>query len=125
MAHRNNGKIIMAEIVNVNAITAKTENEIHAQVISELNEKGYYTANTTQELSSFFKEIGSDDDYIYSDIEQTFNIFGDASSDKGELFDEKGNHIADYQPTYKVTIKSFYKDAGSIDYCYMVDVIEL
>lgn len=55
----------MAEIVNVNAITAKTENEIHAQVISELNEKGYYTANTTQELSSFFKEIGSDDDDIY------------------------------------------------------------
>ena len=115
----------MANLINVNDITAKTENEIHAQVISELNKKGYYTANTTQELSSFFKEIGLDNDYIYSNIEQTFNIFGDASSDKGELFDENGNHIADYQPTYKVTIKSFYKDAGSIDYCYMVDVIEL
>ena len=48
--------------------------------------------------------------YLYQDEEQRFQVDGERNGD--------------YQTTITVVVKSFYKDAGSEDYCYSVEATE-
>lgn len=99
----------MKKLINVSEITAKTVEIVKAQVEEQLIYLGYTVVESETEAEEYLKDIEGDG-YLYEDIEQTFSIDGEVNGD--------------WQSTITVTIKSYYKDSGSDDYCYQVNVAE-
>lgn len=99
----------MKRLVNTSEITAKTVEVVKAQVEERLSYLGYTIVEDEAEAEEYLKDIEGDG-YLYEDIEQTFKINGEMNGD--------------WQSTITVTIKSYYKDSGSDDYCYQVNVTE-
>lgn len=99
----------MKKLINVSEITAKTVEVVKAQIEERLSYLGYTIVEDEAEAEEYLKDIEGDG-YLYEDIEQTFSIDGEVNGD--------------WQSTITVTIKSYYKDSGSDDYCYQVNVTE-
>ena len=99
----------MKRLVNTSEITAKTVEVVKAQVEEQLRYLGYTVVESETEAEEYLKDIEGDG-LLDDDVVQTFSI-------EGEM---KG----DWQSTITVTIKCYYKDSGSIDYCYQVNVTE-
>lgn len=99
----------MKRLVNTSEITAKTVEVVKAQVEEQLRYLGYTVVESETEAEEYLKDIEGDG-YLDNDVEQTFSIDGEVNGD--------------WQSTITVTIKSYYKDSGSIDYCYQVNVTE-
>lgn len=99
----------MKKLVNTSKITAKTVEAVKAQVEEQLSYLGYVVVESEAEAEEYLKDIEGDG-YLYDDVEQTFSLDGEMNGD--------------WQSTITVTIKSYYKDSGSIDYCYQVNVTE-
>lgn len=99
----------MKKIVNTSKITAKTVEAVKAQVEEQLSYLGYVVVESEAEAEEYLKDIEGDG-YLYDDVEQTFSLDGEMNGE--------------WQSTITVTIKSYYKDSGSIDYCYSVNVTE-
>ena len=99
----------MKKLVNTSEITAKTVEVVKAQVEEQLSYLGYVVVESEAEAEEYLKDIEGDG-YLHDDVEQTFSLDGEMNGD--------------WQSTITVTIKSYYKDSGSIDYCYQVNVTE-
>ena len=99
----------MKKLVNTSKITAKTVEAVKAQVEEQLSYLGYVVVESEAEAEEYLKDIDGDG-YLYDDVEQTFSLDGEMNGE--------------WQSTITVTIKSYYKDSGSIDYCYSVNVTE-
>lgn len=99
----------MKKLVNTSKITAKTVEAVKAQVEEQLSYLGYVVVESEAEAEEYLKDIEGDG-YLYDDVEQTFSLDGEMNGE--------------WQSTITVTIKSYYKDSGSIDYCYQVNVTE-
>lgn len=99
----------MKKLVNTSKITAKTVEAVKAQVEEQLSYLGYVVVESEAEAEEYLKDIEGDG-YLYDDVEQTFSLDGEMNGE--------------WQSTITVTIKSYYKDSGSIDYCYSVNVTE-
>lgn len=99
----------MKKLVNTSKITAKTVEVVKAQVEEQLSYLGYVVVESESEAEEYLKDIEGDG-YLYDDVEQTFSLDGEMNGE--------------WQSTITVTIKSYYKDSGSIDYCYQVNVTE-
>nr|WP_288330768.1 hypothetical protein [uncultured Prevotella sp.]DAZ14049.1 MAG TPA: hypothetical protein [Caudoviricetes sp.] len=99
----------MKKLVNTSKITAKTVEAVKAQVEEQLSYLGYVVVESESEAEEYLKDIEGDG-YLYDDVEQTFSLDGEMNGE--------------WQSTITVTIKSYYKDSGSIDYCYSVNVTE-
>ncbi len=100
-------------LINKNLITAKTEDGIREQVLSQLREKGCIivsSANETRENLAY----NSDRDATEIELEEDVDSF----SIEVENEDEKGY----YTETFKVVVTAYYEDAGSNDYYYKVEV---
>lgn len=99
----------MKKLVNTSEITAKTVEVVKAQVEEQLSYLGYTIVKDEAEAEEYFKDIEGDG-CLHDEIEQTFSLDGEMNGE--------------WQSTITVTIKSYYKDSGSIDYCYQVNVTE-
>lgn len=99
----------MKKLANTSKITAKTVEAVKAQVEEQLSYLGYVVVESEAEAEEYLKDIEGDG-YLYDDVEQTFSLDGEMNGE--------------WQSTITVTIKSYYKDSGSIDYCYQVNVTE-
>lgn len=100
-------------LIKKDLITAKTEEGIREQVLSQLREKGCIivsSANQARENLAY----NSDRDATEIELEEDVISF----SIEVENEDEKGY----YTETLKVVITAYYEDAGSNDYYYKVEV---
>ena len=100
-------------LINKNLITAKTEEGIREQVLSQLREKGYIIVRSADEARKFLA-YNSERNVAEVELEEDVNSF----SIEVENEDEKGY----YTETLKVVITAYYEDAGSNDYYYKVEV---
>lgn len=98
-----NANIIKAEI------TAKTVEGVKAQVEAALTERGYNVVASEKEVKDFFNQAGIEG-HLYSETTSTFEVDGEQNGD--------------WEATISVTIKAHYKDAGSEDYVYSIEVTE-
>ena len=97
----------MKTLIRKNQITATTADEVKLQVEQELQYLGYIVVGNRSEAEQCLSEIDGD---IFDQIVQTFSVLGEIEGA--------------WQITLTVTIKSYYKDSGSYDYCYQVNVVE-
>lgn len=108
----------MKDLINMAAITANTKEEVYEQVMDELRDRGYFTANNESDVYNFFvglyptKNI-SDKDILTREIQR---IKIDGVPQKYATYT--------YIPTITVRIFENYMDSGSCDYVYTVNVTE-
>lgn len=105
-------------LINKDLITAKTEEGIREQVISQLRKKGYIivsSANEARENLAYNSEVDKNDVEIEEENVANFNM-------EIEKEDEEHGY---YTETFKVVVTAYYEDAGSNDYFYQVKVREL
>lgn len=95
-------------LVNTSEITVKTADEVKTQV-EELISRYHSVVSGREEAETFFNECKIEG-YLYSEEAQRFTV--------------EGERNGDYQESITVVITAFYKDPGSVDYCYSVTVIE-
>lgn len=97
----------METLIRKNRITATTAYEVKSQVEQEFQYLGYIVVGSRAEAEECLSEIDGD---IFDDVVQKFSVLGEIEGA--------------WQVTITVTIKSYYKDPGSNDYCYQVIVTE-
>lgn len=97
----------MKTLIRKDCITATTVDEVKLQVVNELQYLGYIVVGSRAEAEEYLSEIDGDMD---ERLEQKFSVLGEIEGA--------------WQITFIVTIKSYYKDSGSFDYCYQVNVTE-
>lgn len=100
-------------LINKNLITAKTEDGIREQVLSQLREKGCIIVSSANEARENLA-YNSERDAAEVELDEDVNSF----SIEVENEDEKGY----YTETFKVVVTAYYEDAGSNDYYYKVEV---
>ncbi len=97
----------MKNLIRKDEITATTVDGVKLQVVNELQYLDYIVVGSRAEAEEYLREIDGD---ISERLEQTFSVLGEIEGA--------------WQITLTVKIKSYYKDSGSNDYCYQVDVTE-
>ena len=97
----------MKTLIRKNQITATTADEVKSQVEQQLRYLGYTVVDNIAEAEECLSEIDGD---IFDQVVQKISVLGEIEGA--------------WQITLTVTIKSYYKDPGSIDYCYQVNVTE-
>ena len=95
-----------------NQITANTVDEVKNQVEQLFRSYGYIVFDTVEEIEDFYNE-----NYEYEPGTEL-------SEETVEAFTVPGEMSGDWETEIKVTIKAYYKDSGSVDYCYIVKVEE-
>lgn len=93
-------------LINKNFITAKTEEELKEEVISQLRNNGYCIVSDADEAAEYLaynSEREKEEIYIENEIVEDFTF------DIGE-------------EEYRIVITAYYEDAGSCDYFYKVVV---
>lgn len=93
-------------------ITANTVETVKEQVLELMSRYGYNVFNSKEEIEDFYKNA-----YEYGPEWET-------SSEIAEKFEVPGEIEDGWESTITVTIKAYYKDSGSADYCYIVEVDE-
>ena len=107
MRHTEKTVKIMKTLIRKNQITATTADEVKSQVEQELQYLGYIVVGNRAEAEEYLREIDGD---ISEQLVQKFSVLGEIEGA--------------WQITLTVTIKSYYKDSGSYDYCYQVNITE-
>lgn len=100
-------------LIKKDLITAKTEEGIREQVLSQLREGGRCIVEDAEEARKYLA-YNSERDAAEVELEEDVDSF----SIEVENEDEKGY----YTETLKVVITAYYEDAGSNDYYYKVEV---
>lgn len=103
----------MKIISNTNQFNGQyhSEEEVRQAVLAEV--KRYHNVGESEaDVVEFFESLDMGDEFIHSSDEQTFTVEG---------VEEEG---CNWIPSYDVTIKGNYVDAGSEDYIYTVFVYE-
>lgn len=98
----------MKNLVNVSEITAKTVEGVKQQV-EEIVGRYNNVVSDEEAAEQFFADCEIEG-YLYSEEAQRFTVDGEQNGD--------------WQETITVVITAYYKDAGSDDYCYSVNVTE-
>lgn len=103
--HDKQDKTIMRNQIDKKYLKGTTEEEIKNEVKTTLESYGCTVVNDAAEAEQYFKDWGIEGD-LDKEVHQKFEMVGD-----------------DY--VYKVVVRAYYKDAGSDDYIYQVDVQEM
>ena len=98
----------MKNMVNVSEITAKTVEDVRAQV-EEIVGRYNNVVSDEEAAEQFFTDCEIEG-YLYSEEAQRFTVAGEMNGD--------------WQETITVVITAYYKDSGSDDYCYSVSAEE-
>lgn len=96
----------MKKLTNVSEITAKTAEEVKAQVEGLIG-RYHDVVSDEDDAKKFF---GSESEDLYREEVQRFTVSGEMNGD--------------WQETITVVITAYYKDSGSDDYCYSVSAEE-
>jgi len=101
----------METLIAKSEITEKTVDCVKNQVIALLKEKGYFVAESKNEVFEYLSNFSDD---VKSEINE----------EEAQDIKVDGEKSGCWQHTISVSIKGFYVDPGSSDYIYMVDVTE-
>ena len=102
----------MKNLIIKNQITANTVAEVRNQVENILCSYGYLV----------FKSVSGAEECLNDNFEDSKNK--ELQEETVQVFTVPGEPNGDWETTIRVTIKAYYKDAGSVDYCYVVNVEE-
>lgn len=102
----------MKNLIVKNQITANTVAEVRNQVENILCSYGYLV----------FKSVSGAEECLNDNFEGLRDK--ELQEETVQVFTVPGELNGDWETTIKVTIKAYYKDAGSVDYCYIVNVEE-
>ena len=102
----------MKNLIIKNQITANTVAEVRNQVENILCSYGYLV----------FKSVSGAEECLNDNFEGAKDK--ELKEETVQVFTVPGELNGDWETTIKVTIKAYYKDAGSVDYCYIVNVEE-
>lgn len=105
-------------LISKDLITAKTGEEIRAQIISQLRDGGCSivdSADEAKENLAYNSEVDKNDVEIEEENVANFNM-------EIEKEDEEHGY---YTETFKIVVTAYYQDSGSNDYFYQVKVREL
>lgn len=111
---RHTTKTVNFMLINKKLITAKTENGIKQQIISQLREKGCIIVSSEIEAKENIA-YNSNRDATEVELEEESISF----SIEVENEDKKGY----YTETFKVVLTTYYEDPGSDDYFYQVKIM--
>lgn len=95
-------------MININDVKAKGVAAVKAEVITDLNNRGYLVAGSERGARALLRQCGITG-YIHEG-EKVTRIF-------------LGTSLRGYQYSLKVIVTAFYSDSASSDYAYSVKVI--